>query len=72
MRVAALGPAPEHDVKESASAIEIVVTATFVIWRMARLSHALKPFIDAYFMRFIRGFLSRSSLVELAPQFPIA
>jgi CarD family transcriptional regulator len=30
-----------------------------------RLSHALKPFIDAYFSPFIRGFLILSSLVEL-------
>jgi CarD family transcriptional regulator len=47
------------------SAIEIVVTATFVILRMARLSHVRKPFIDAYFSRFIRGFLFQGSLVEL-------
>jgi CarD family transcriptional regulator len=32
---------------------------------MARLSHALKPFIHAYFSPFIRGFLFLSSLVEL-------
>ncbi|MEY4735532.1 MAG: hypothetical protein RL428_867 [Actinomycetota bacterium] len=32
---------------------------------MARLSHALKPFIHAYFSPFIRGFLILGSLVEL-------
>ena len=32
---------------------------------MVRLSHDLKPFIDAYFSPFIRGFLILSSLVEL-------
>jgi CarD family transcriptional regulator len=32
---------------------------------MERLSHDRKPFIDAYFSPFIRGFISRRSLVEL-------
>jgi CarD family transcriptional regulator len=37
---------------------------------MKRLSHDRKPFIDAYFSPFIRGFISWGSLVELALQSP--
>ena len=67
IRVAALGPAPLHDVNESARANEIVVVATFVILRMGRLSHVLKAFNHTGFSLLIRGFLIRRTLVELAP-----
>jgi hypothetical protein len=64
-RVAAFGPAPAHDVNDSASAAAIVVTTTFEILRMGRLSHGLKAFNDASFSAFNWGFIICRTLVEL-------